>query len=370
MIYKNKIIIVKIVMILICIITINFFTKKNEYKANNNKILILCEESKEYEQEKNELNDFDILNKIDKNNLHLKGTTYFYLNNVTPFNDLSNLIDEINYLKQNGIKFFIEASPVFVNTNLKAMGRFAECLRYAQSNGGRVIMSFPIMNSKKANGDSINSDLIYNSVKLAFDNYTNYWVYPVGISVDESLIYKKELKNILECTNTLFLNSKYDSNYDIDDSTIKSYDNVIQKIDLDNYTKNSKNNLYAKRAIYIESNYDFEEFKKNVDKIIKKEISFTSNSDLSSYMKFDNEVKSNVNGVFFNNKNVTPQRFISEDEYKSAFDTNNNNREENQDKADLTASNKVLEILSLVSLIIFLVMLILSKNIERKRFFK
>ncbi|NYC30824.1 hypothetical protein [Clostridium saccharobutylicum] len=294
MIYKNKIIIVKIVMILICIITINFFTKKNEYKANNNKILILCEESKEYEQEKNELNDFDILNKTDKNNLQLKGTTYFYLNNVTPFNDLSNLIDEIDYLKQNGIKFFIEASPVFVNTNLKAMGRFAECLRYAQSNGGRVIMSFPIMNSKKANGDSINSDLIYNSVKLAFDNYTNYWVYPVGMSVDESLIYKKELKNILECTNTLFLNS----NYDIYDSTIRSYDNVIQKIDLDNYIKNNKNNLYGKRAICIESNCDFEEFKKNVEKIINKEISFTSNSDLSSYIKFNNEVKSSVSGIF------------------------------------------------------------------------
>lgn len=49
MIYKNKIIIVKIVIILICIIIINFFIEKNEYKVDNNKIFILCEESKEYE---------------------------------------------------------------------------------------------------------------------------------------------------------------------------------------------------------------------------------------------------------------------------------------------------------------------------------
>lgn len=28
------------------------------------------------------------------------------------------------------------------------------------------------------------------------------------------------------------------------------------------------------------------------------------NSELSFYMKFNNEVKSNVNGIFFNNKNV------------------------------------------------------------------
>lgn len=88
-------------------------------------------------------------------------------------------------------------------------------------------MSFFIMNSKKVNGDLINFELIYNSVKLVFDNYINYWVYLVGMSVDEFLIYKKELKNILECINILFLNFKYDINDDIDDFIIKFYDNVI-----------------------------------------------------------------------------------------------------------------------------------------------
>lgn len=306
---------------------------------------------------------------VNTENSQSKKAVYFYLDNVTPFNDLNNLIDEITYLKNNGIKFFIEVSPVFVNGELKAMGRFAECLRYAQANGGRVILKFPIINNQGANAAAINGTLINEKLKAAFNNYTNYWVYPVGMSIDESILYKDDFKNVLKCTDTLFVSFQDSSNINKNNAVIKAYDNVIQKVDLDYYMKNDKANIFDKNALCVESDCTFEEFKKNVDKILNREIVLTSSDKLSSYMKYDDEVKSNLKGIFFNNVDVTQDRFISAEEYENTF-AKNSNKEENPVKADLSKSNRSLEILSGVAILIFLIILVLSKNIERKRFFK
>ncbi|WP_315068857.1 DUF2334 domain-containing protein [uncultured Clostridium sp.] len=341
MIYKNKGFICKTIVIFICFITINFLIEGNRINA--------LETNNESSQAKSEI--------------------YFYLDDVTPFNDLNNLIDEVDYLRNNGIKFFIEASPVFINEDLKAMGRFAECLRYAQASGGKVILRFPIINNKGANGETINEQLINNKIKAAFDNYTNYWVYPVGMSIDEPLLYNEDLKNVLNCTDTLFLNSDDNTNFNLNSYNNKSYNNIIQKISLDDYIKNNQVNISEKSALCIESDSSFEEFKNNVDKILSKEIVLTTNDKLSSYMKFTNEVKSNSKGIYFNDKDVTQVRFINAEEYESAFNKGEN-KEENTVKKDLTSSNKSLEILSIVAILIFLIILLFSRKIERKRFFK
>lgn len=120
------------------------------------------------------------------------------------------------------------------------MGRFSEALRYAQANGGKVILKFPIINSKGVNGTGTGGKIIGDKLKEAFKNYTNYWIYPVGINANEEFIYREDLKNILESTNTLFLNYNEDINIDIDNYEIKAYTNFIQKVDLNDYINNEK----------------------------------------------------------------------------------------------------------------------------------
>lgn len=431
MIYKNKFFIYRILVILICFITVDVLMENLQCKAEESKVLILYDGSKEYGAEENLLNDLvktqlsngkaitidkinfdnlkeldgydeiwvlnikgfnddikdlkdklssynksvhwleknsDIFNNLNKDKLKSKNETYFYLDNVTPFNDLNDLIDEIDCLKNSGIKFFIEASPVFVNEDSKAMGRFAECLRYAQANGGKIILKFPIINSKGVDGNSTSGKIINEKVKEAFKNYTNYWVYPVGMSIDDSLLYREDLKSLFECTDTLFLNSADNINIDISNYTIKSYSNIIQKINLDDYIDNNKTKINGQSAVCVESDCKLDEFKKNIDKILNKEIILIPNSKLNSYMKFDSEVKGSSKGIFFNNQDVTQQRFINEEEYESAF--NKKDSKETPIKEDLTQANRKLEILSAVALVIFIIILIISKNIERKRFFK
>ena len=57
MIYKNKFLIYKIIVILICFITTSFFYGSIKCRAETNKVLILYDKSREYGQEKNLLND-------------------------------------------------------------------------------------------------------------------------------------------------------------------------------------------------------------------------------------------------------------------------------------------------------------------------
>lgn len=426
MIYMNKCFIYRVITILICFIGAEYFINPMKCYGENEKILILYDKSKEYGSEKNLLsalvksqlskekeiniakininnskdlgqyNEIFILNigeenhsievlreelksyerkvdwikksseLLDKKDLKLKAETYFYLDNVTPFNDLNNLIGEVDYLKDKGIKFFIEAAPVFVNENLKAMGRFSEALRYAQANGGKVILKFPIINSKGVNGTDTGGKIIGDKLKKAFKNYTNYWIYPVGINADEEFLYREDLKNILESTNTLFLNYNEDINIDIDNYEIKAYTNFIQKVDLNDYINNEK--ISGKNAIKIESNCNLEEFKNNVDKVLSKEINLIPSNKMSTYIKFESEIKNDNVRVFFNNQEVTQDRFINAEEYENAVNKTIN--KENPIKEDLTLTNRRLEIFSGAALIIFIGILIISRNIERKRFFK
>ncbi|MFW2501288.1 hypothetical protein ACN078_09080 [Clostridium diolis] len=426
MIYMNKCFIYRVITILICFIGAEYFINPMKCYGENEKILILYDKSKEYGSEKNLLsalvksqlskekeiniakininnskdlgqyNEIFILNigeenhsievlreelksyerkvdwikksseLLDKKDLKLKAETYFYLDNVTPFNDLNNLIGEVDYLKDKGIKFFIEAAPVFVNENLKAMGRFSEALRYAQANGGKVILKFPIINSKGVNGTDTGGKIIGDKLKEAFKNYTNYWIYPVGINADEEFLYREDLKNILESTNTLFLNYNEDINIDIDNYEIKAYTNFIQKVDLNDYINNEK--ISGKNAIKIESNCNLEEFKNNVDKVLSKEINLIPSNKMSTYIKFESEIKNDNGRVFLNNQEVTHDRFINAEEYENAVNKTIN--KENPIKEDLTLTNRRLEIFSGAALIIFIGILIISRNIERKRFFK
>ncbi|WP_271809469.1 DUF2334 domain-containing protein [Clostridium beijerinckii] len=422
----NKYFIYRVITILICFIGAEYFITPMKCYGENEKILILYDKSKEYGSEKNLLsalvksqlskekeiniakinidnqkkleqyNEIFILKigeenhsiealreelksygrkvnwikksseLLDKKDLKLKAETYLYLDNVTPFNDLNNLISEIDYLKDKGIKFFIEAAPVFVNENLKAMGRFSEALRYAQANGGKVILKFPIINSKGVNGTDTGGKIIGDKLKDAFKNYTNYWIYPVGINADEEFIYREDLKNILESTNTLFLNYNEDINIDIDNYEIKAYTNFIQKVDLNDYINNEK--ISGKNAIKIESNCNLEEFKNNIDKVLSKEINLIPSNKMSTYIKFESEIKNDNGRVFFNNQEVTQDRFINAEEYENAVNKTIN--KENPIKEDLTLTNRRLEIFSGAALIIFIGILIVSRNIERKRFFK
>ena len=58
-----------------------------------------------------------------------KKGTYLVLKNVYPYDSLKELVEKVEYLKERGINFIVDAMPVFKNQNFDSMKRYTEALR-------------------------------------------------------------------------------------------------------------------------------------------------------------------------------------------------------------------------------------------------
>lgn len=302
---------------------------------------------------------------------------YYYLDNVTPFDDLNMFIEKINYINEKGIKCFIEATPVFINENLDGMKNFCEALRYAESYGNKIVLNWPVINNKGAKNERPIGQIINENLSLGFKNYVNYWVYPVALSAEDEILYSEDYKNTLDSSDTLFLNMKSQSSLKISGERTIGTKSIILKMDSNDYLNNIYNDtLYLsedkKYAVCINNKDSFEEFKSNLDKVMKKGISenINSNNLIESNISFaDYKISSSINGIMLNDINVTKDRFISKEEFENTFNKEETT-EENSVMVNLSKSNKLILSISFISLGIFILILIASRNIERKKFFK
>ncbi len=294
-------------------------------------------------------------------NKEYEKNTYLYFDKVTPFNDLNVLIEEIDYLKKIGIRFFIEVSPVFKNENLSAMNRFAEVLRYAQANGGEIVLTLPPLVSLDVKGKNIEE-----KVNLGFKNYINYWIYPTAISISDYWLYRDDLKELLKKTDTIFIDSNIDMGIlDFDKYNLSSYKNIIEKVNLDN-----SSNLYNNVAINISSKLSVKEFKNKVKELLDKDIYFKDTHDINSSITIDNlNIKSNKNGIFLNDKNVAQVQFVDSEKYKTVMNGYENQRHDDIN-ISLDKTNKILVIISTVVVILFIIIVLINFNIDKRKFLK
>ncbi|WP_242663256.1 DUF2334 domain-containing protein [Clostridium botulinum] len=294
-------------------------------------------------------------------NKEYEKNTYLYFDKVTPFNDLNALIEEIDYLKKIGIRFFIEVPPVFKNENLSAMNRFAEVLRYAQANGGEIVLTLPQLVSLDVQGKNIEEKF-----DLGFKNYINYWIYPTAISISDYWLYRDDLKELLKNTDTIFIDSNVDIGIlEFDKYNLSSYKNVIEKVNLD-----SGDNLHNNVAVNISSKLSINEFKNKIKELLEKDIFFKDTHDISSSITTDNlNVKSNKKGIFLNDKNVVQVQFIDSEKYKNMVDGYENQRHDDVN-ISLDKTNKILVIISTLVVILFIIIALISFNIDKRKFLK
>ncbi|MBN1074427.1 DUF2334 domain-containing protein [Clostridium botulinum] len=294
-------------------------------------------------------------------NKEYEKNTYLYFDKVTPFNDLNVLIEEIDYLKKNGIPFFIEVPPVFKNENLSAMNRFAEVLRYAQANGGEIVLTLPQLVSLDVQGKNIEEKF-----DLGFKNYINYWIYPTAISISDYWLYRDDLKELLKKTDTIFIDSNVDIGIlEFDKYNLSSYKNVIEKVNLEN-----GNNLHNNVAVNISSKLSINEFKNKIKELLEKDIYFKDTHDISSSITIDNlNINSNKKGIFLNDKNVVQVQFIDSEKYKTVVDGYENQRRDDVN-ISLDKTNKILVIISTVVVILFIIIALISFNIDKRKFLK
>ncbi len=124
---------------------------------------------------------------------------YIVLNEVYPFIPPEKLLEVVEYFIKLKIPFVISVMPIYENGDYPSMQRFCDILRYAQANGGSIIMHAPILQQEE---DKV--EQVWKYLTIATEAYTNKGVYPLGIEAPERFMFTQAGREILKRYSTVF----------------------------------------------------------------------------------------------------------------------------------------------------------------------
>lgn len=294
---------------------------------------------------------------------NVQSNKFLMINNVNPFINLNDLVAKIKYLNEQGIPFILNTIPVFENPNFDAMKRFTEVLRYAQASGGYIVLSCPYIENENAT-----SEEIFNAMEEGYKNYINYLVYPIAISMPRYLLYRNDMKEYVEKSNTIFIGTSNVGmiNFGFENATFKNVINQIPYKEID--YKNINSNL-GNIAITIENSTSLNEFKEDVQNLINNGIFFNSPTILDSNININGvDVTCSNRGLYSNNKDVQQNTYIPNKDLEKR-NTSNQVSTDNKQINISKISNKVM-LLAFIACVLFIIITILSRRIDKRKYFK
>ena len=126
-------------------------------------------------------------------------TEYVVLDAVYPFADPYRLRDIVDYMLGKKMPFVISVMPIYDHADYPAMGRFCEVLRYAQANGGAIIMHAPIVQN------GIDAAELAARLSTATRSYLDHGVYPLALEAPSQWLFDASLRGVLGRYRTLFI---------------------------------------------------------------------------------------------------------------------------------------------------------------------
>lgn len=124
---------------------------------------------------------------------------FVVIDSVYPFADPNKLLFTVRKLAEEKMNFVISVMPIYQNADFPAMQQFCEVLRFAQANGGAVILHAPIIQ-----GD-LDEKTLQQKLTEAAQSYFENQVYPVALEIPRSWIYNEDLRATLGRYRTLFI---------------------------------------------------------------------------------------------------------------------------------------------------------------------
>lgn len=289
---------------------------------------------------------------------------YLMIDKIYPFIDLNSFVAKVDFLHDQGISFICSVMPVYENQDFDAMKRFCEVLRYAQSKGGIIILHSSVLY-----GDNIKGKDVMDKMELAQQIYVSNGVYPLALDIPEGFLYKEDYRNLVSSSNNIFIEK--DNNIgilDLKNYSINQFDRVIHIVGFEDENSYAMDNYsyaigqsFNNTAISFNPDLGLDSFKEDVNKIISKGIYFNDAENLDTAMKLGGvELSSNINGIELNNKPVNTQ------------DNNTKALPKAKDKnhaIDISGANS--QIIKVTSIVcgIFVVVVMVSFKIDRKKFF-
>lgn len=176
---------------------------------------------------------------------------YLVLDAVYPFMDAAALLERVDALIGEGVPFVISVMPLYENTSYPAMTQLCQVLRYAQRNGGFIIMRAPIIQAILREQEEVCAALTDG-----LNGYVAQGVYPLGIEVPMRWAYDDFYLDILRRYRTVFVyDDGAESGFSLAAGRNRLYDNghqlVMPVIGLDG-TGVSYLSCYAS-AVYLDA---------------------------------------------------------------------------------------------------------------------
>ena len=106
---------------------------------------------------------------------------YLVLDEIYPFMDAQTLLEQIDALIGEDIPYVLSVAPIYENTSYPAMVQFCQVLRYAQANGGFILIRAPIVQAVRRDGEALR-----RALTQGLRAYTDNGVYPLGFEVPVS----------------------------------------------------------------------------------------------------------------------------------------------------------------------------------------
>lgn len=285
-----------------------------------------------------------------------KPKVYLLIDEVYPIIDIQGFIDKINFLYNQGIPFICSVMPVYENQDFDAMKRFCDVLRYAQSKGGKIILHSSVITDPSASGK-----VVQDKMGLAQSIYIKYGVYPLAIDVPDSFLYKEDYKSLVHSSSNIFIERDKDIGIiDFQKYSLQGFNNVINKLQVYSNYNYKPSQIVYNTAFSINADLDISTFKSKVENIINNGIYFNDPEYLDSDITLGGiDIKSKNDDVFLNDKLVN--------EKGNSPKRNSNTKTE---AVDISSENKSITKATIVICGLFLIIVLISVRIERRKFFK
>lgn len=286
-----------------------------------------------------------------------ENNVYILVDKVYPFVDLNDFVKKIDFLYDQGISFICSVMPVYENHNFDAMKNFCQVLRYAKDRGGDIILHSSVIYGKNIPGKDVEAKM-----DLAQQIYINYGVYPRALDIPEGFLYKKDYKDLIYSSNNLFIEKDKDIGIlDFNEYSIAPFYRIINKVDIsDNYMCSNPEDAYN-IAFVLNSDLSVEEFKEKVKYIINRGFYFSDASYLDSVMK--------LGGVELK---YTGYDILLGDESTGKVNNNENARKAEDEIKTVDIGNLYSHIIKVTGVIciVFIIIILISRKIDIKKFFK
>ena len=130
---------------------------------------------------------------------------YIVLHRIYPYEDPDKLLQVVKLLAMDKTPFVISVMPIYVNGDYPAMEHFCEILRYAQANGGAVIINAPINQMV-----SFDKTVVMDYLTQALEVYSKHGVYPLALEVPRNWMFNKDTVEIMSHFRTIFTSEEKD----------------------------------------------------------------------------------------------------------------------------------------------------------------